>query len=342
MSAAKRLSFSFMFLVFAMCCLSGANEVGPVRVKPAADGLLSTEKLVGEGVWVHSLFEQQKQQARRIRVKVWFDEQLLGDGKAYRRRAKEFENRKRRELRSAIVKTLKALSDKSYNAAKASIDMMIADEKMSEFERHWTINGFSCTLTPDGLKDLKAVHGVKKIFVVQPGRGFPKTDGETPVFKPVDQAKFDPDQYKHPWYIRYLKADQVWKKFGITGKDTLNIVHDYNYVYSDNVSGNVFRNPNETPGNEKDDDGNGLVDDYHGFNFDRGWPARLLDVCEPPLHCWTSQQWHPERRKWLAFSTAIAFGGFRFAVLRPPPDRSTESSAVRPSQRPSSTASTWP
>ena len=66
-----------------------------------------------------------------------------------------------------------------------------------------------------------------------------------------------------------MQADKVWKKFQVTGKGTLNVVHDFNFVFSDNVTGNLYRNPGETPGNDKDDDGNGLVDDYHGFDFNR-------------------------------------------------------------------------
>ena len=45
------------------------------------------------------------------------------------------------------------------------------------------------------------------------------------------------------------------------------------YTHPDLVS-NIWRNPGEIPGNGKDDDGNGFVDDVHGYNFadDNGDP----------------------------------------------------------------------
>ena len=55
----------------------------------------------------------------------------------------------------------------------------------------------------------------------------------------------------------------------MTGRGTLNVVHDFTFVFSDNVSSTLYRKPGEVPGNGRDDDGNGLVDDAHGFNFDQ-------------------------------------------------------------------------
>jgi len=242
-----------------------------VRIEPAADGLLATEKLGGEGVWVDPLFDVQNKRVQKIQLAVWFDEQFLGDGAAYQRRAKELADSRRRELRIGVMKTLKALSDRSYEAAEGDLDKLIEGDTIADFERHWIINGFSCSIAPEGLDKLKAVKGVKKIFVAhRGGGGAARRRGESTVFEQVKRQEFDPSRYKHPWYIRYLQADKVWRDFGVTGEGTLNVVHDFNFVYSDNVSYNLYRNPNETPGNEKDDDGNGLVDDYHGFNFDRG------------------------------------------------------------------------
>lgn len=228
---------------------------------------LSTEKVSGDEIWVHEEFATNKQP--RVRATVWFDKQLLGDGKAYKRRAKEFADWRRSELRAAAMKTLKSLSEESFAATKEQIEELIKDEKLSNLERHWIINGFSCTIKSSALDDLKNLKGVSKIFA--PRNAVPRrTGGETPEFPPIARQEFDPGRYKHPWYVRYLMADKVWKDFGVDGSGTLSIVHDFNFVYSDNVSYNVYRNKNETPGNDKDDDGNGFVDDYHGFNFDRG------------------------------------------------------------------------
>ncbi|MBF0386709.1 MAG: S8 family serine peptidase [Candidatus Omnitrophica bacterium] len=43
------------------------------------------------------------------------------------------------------------------------------------------------------------------------------------------------------------------------------------------ISANVWSNPNEIPGNNKDDDGNGLVDDVFGWNYE-GWSSNTIDI----------------------------------------------------------------
>ncbi|MBC8869443.1 MAG: S8 family serine peptidase [Planctomycetes bacterium] len=233
---------------------------------------LSLEQVSGDGVWMQQATTPPLSRLRVFRAKVWFDRQFLGDGASYLKRAAEFSKRGRRDLRAAVARTLKSASDESFAAAEADLDKLIEDGAIRDVERHWIINGFSCTIAPDALDELKKVKGVKKIFLSGQRRqavALGKQQGEPPAFQPVEREAFDPDQYKHPWYIRYLLADKVWKEFGVAGKGTLNVIHDFNFVLSDNTTINLYRNLGETPANGKDDDQNGLVDDYHGYNFDR-------------------------------------------------------------------------
>jgi len=234
--------------------------------------ILSLEQVSGDGVWMQQATTPPLSRLRVVRAKVWFDRQFLGDGASYRKRAAEFSKRGRRDLREAVARTLKSASDESFAAAKADLDKLIEDGTIRDVERHWIVNGFSCTIASDALDALKKVKGVKKIFLTgQRGQAVAlgKQQGKPPAFQPVEREAFDPDQYKHPWYIRYLLADKVWKEFDVAGKGTLNVIHDFNFVLSDNTTINLYRNPGETPANGKDDDQNGLVDDYHGYNFDR-------------------------------------------------------------------------
>ena len=132
------------------------------------------------------------------------------------------------------------------------------------------VNGFSCTTTADGVAALKSVPGVKKIFYSGPATAARNAeDRSQKTEEAADRQAFDPERYKHPWYIYSLQADRVWKEFGVNGEGTLNIVQDGNFVFLPSLIKNAYRNPNETPDNGTDDDGNGLVDDIHGFNFSR-------------------------------------------------------------------------
>lgn len=86
--------------------------------------LIETETVSGEGVWIDPRLNpstpagKNKTGARNadqtITVKVWFDQQLLGTGDAYQRRAMELSNSNRRALRADIIRTLQQLSETSF------------------------------------------------------------------------------------------------------------------------------------------------------------------------------------------------------------------------------------
>ena len=262
---------TIVLLVFVLSVPIAFGQGEPKRVEPAGKDLLATEIIPGKEVFVHNAIPKNK----NARVTVWFEEQFLGDGKGYERRAKEFSKAKRTELRMAVTNTLKALSDRSYQKAKKKLDGLVKDRSISSIKRHWIVNGFSCTATPEGVKALQSVPGVRAIFAARGGFRL-KNKKKGKIFDGVESSKFNPKQSKHPWYTRYLLADKVWNDFGVTGKGTLNIVHDFNFVFSDNVTVNLYRNPKEIPGNDKDDDGNGYIDDYHGYNFAQNSPVLTL------------------------------------------------------------------
>jgi hypothetical protein len=232
---------------------------------------LPTEKLSGDGVW-QMVAIRQTPLGRPLHVTVWFEDQFLGDGAAYSRRAKELASWKRRELRESVVKTLKLLSDHSYAKAKDSLDALVKTGSLSNLVRHWIVNGFTCDISTKHLSDLQEVPGVKKVFFA-PARQ--RTRAANGVFKSQPEREreaFASDRFLHPWYTRALLADRVWKQFDVTGKGTLNVIHDFNFVLADAYTYNLYRNPNEIPDNGKDDDENGLIDDYHGYNFQLGSP----------------------------------------------------------------------
>jgi len=271
-----------VWLLLATSAGTPAEAAPPKRVKPQGRDLLATEKLPGKGVWVDPFLVTQLEKAKRVRATVWFDTQFLGGGNAYLRRAKEFAKFKRSELRLAVFHTLKALSEKSHERVRKKMAQLLEEGAIRNVDRHWIINGFSCGVTKAGLAKLEKLRGVRKIFGARWGGGgaAPKR-GDAPGASVVSHPAFDPKRYKRPWYVRQLLADKVWTELGVTGKGTLNVVHDFNFLFSPNVNRSVYRNEKEIPFNDKDDDGNGLVDDYHGFNFDHGTGALTVQQAAP-------------------------------------------------------------
>ncbi len=203
-------------------------------------------------------------------VVVWFSEQFLSDGQAYQRRSAEFEGWKRSALRRRVTAQLKRLSDNSWHRAESGIDRLLREKKISRVERHWIINGFSCRVnSPGDLKALKGLPGVSKIFAQMDKRPPASSTGEARFHGPVRASETNPLTYNHPWYSQRLQADQVWREFGLTGRGIINIIHDTNFVFSKNLIHNLYRSPGEIPDNGADDDNNGYVDDYHGYNFNQ-------------------------------------------------------------------------
>jgi len=222
-----------------------------------------------EDVWVMPILLKKGAIAYPCPVVIWFDEQFLANGRSYEERILEFSGWKRSDLRQLVTNELKTLSYNSWSQAESEINRLQQNKIISQVQRHWIINGFSCQLTsPDDLKELKKIPGVKKIFArvdkVQDILSFAKPE----FYKPFTSKSFNQETYKRPWYIKELQADRVWKEFGITGQGIINIIHDNNFMFSKNLILNLYHNPGEIPDNEIDDDNNGYIDDYHGYNFD--------------------------------------------------------------------------
>ena len=238
--------------------------------------LIQTETVSGEGVWIDPRLNpstpagKNKTGARNaeqtITVKVWFDQQLLGTGDAYQRRAIEFSTSNRRELRADIIRALQQLSETSFKKAEAPLRKLRVEGVISNLQPHWIINGFTCTTTLSGITKLKSVPGVKKIFRA-PNLRRKQVNSQPAIPAPSKSSLVQSSDCKHPWYIRSLQADRVWSEFKIQGKGTLNIIADGNFAISPNLAVSIYRNPTEIPDNQVDDDGNGYVDDYHGYNF---------------------------------------------------------------------------
>ena len=169
-----------------------------------------------------------------VTVKIWFNRQLLGEGDSYRRRIAEFDSILRSDLRARSVRSLKQEAEKSFLLAKESLDDLRKNGLLTDFRRHWIVNGFSATTRLSAIERFKRIPGVSKIFVV--GKtNTKKGDGELSTVEDRrnnSDFSFDPERWLHPWYTRALKADKVWSEFGVSGKGTLNIIHDFHFSKS--------------------------------------------------------------------------------------------------------------
>ena len=100
--------------------------------------------------------------------------------------------------------------------------------------------------------------------------GYGLINAAAAVGKAVGQSPFAdvPDLGGNNWGADLVKAPEVWAK-GYTGQDVVVAVLDTGVDYNhDDLKGNIWTNSNEIADNGNDDDGNGYVDDFYGWNFD--------------------------------------------------------------------------
>ena len=246
-------------IITCLLTQSGLGETLPIPM----------EHLAGKGIWISPLPKGFKDETDPLRVTVWFNKQLLGDGVGYQRRAAEFAKVGRLELREAVTAALKQQNKESFGKAEKQLEHLEEEGLLKSIEPHWIVNGFSCEMQYNNVFSLAQIPGVRKVFLRPLQRtefsAVPQSKGEVPVLPALQKPSLE----NIPWYIKQLKADQVWKDFGVAGEGTLNVIHDKNFIISGHLARNVYRNPKEVPNNGIDDDGNGYIDDHFGYNFDR-------------------------------------------------------------------------
>ena len=94
-----------------------------------------------------------------------------------------------------------------------------------------------------------------------------------------EQSVLTLDPYnKKKWDLKAIKAEKAWLEYSKGSKDIVVAVIDTGAdVKHPDLKANIWKNPKEIPGNKKDDDQNGYVDDVHGWDFANNSP-RVTDT----------------------------------------------------------------
>nr|MCU0680293.1 S8 family serine peptidase [Planctomycetota bacterium] len=73
--------------------------------------------------------------------------------------------------------------------------------------------------------------------------------------------------YSKQWYLTKIKAPEAWKKVSATPDIVIAVIDSGIQTNHPDLANNIWKNIGEIPGNNIDDDHNGFVDDYEGWNF---------------------------------------------------------------------------
>ena len=205
---------------------------------------------------------------RQVGVLVLGQRQLLDGAKAFPRFCEAHKDRPRRELRAEVMKQLKTLAQNEQAKWHEAVPALDKGKKL------WLVNGVAATLGAEDIRKVAALDSVRFVFAAGP---IPLGGRVGKVAKVLPRQKRQPFSVKGkqvPWNLKAVGADRVWRELKVTGRGVVVAMFDagVNYQHSD-LRNNIWINPGETANNGKDDDGNGLVDDYYGFNFRMMTPA---------------------------------------------------------------------
>jgi subtilisin family serine protease len=113
------------------------------------------------------------------------------------------------------------------------------------------------------LKTQRSVLAVCAELNVDPDVGYAQPNYIYHICRTPNDPKF-PDQYAH----QLIQMEDAWD-ISTGSRDVVVAVLDTGVdVNHPDLKDNIWVNPNEIPGNGIDDDGNGYVDDVHGWNFE--------------------------------------------------------------------------
>ncbi|TMA29116.1 MAG: hypothetical protein E6J78_03725 [Deltaproteobacteria bacterium] len=85
----------------------------------------------------------------------------------------------------------------------------------------------------------------------------------------IYQASRMPNDPRHrdQWALTKIEANQAWARTVGDRSVTVAVIDDGVALDHPDLQSNLWTNPQEIPGNGEDDDGDGIVDDWHGADF---------------------------------------------------------------------------
>jgi subtilisin family serine protease len=226
---------------------------------------------------------------RSYPVFVRMAEQLIPGAGDYERFCEQHRLAKRTELRRTVLATLHRNSDDSWRAIGDVVNRLQSTSQIKDVERFWIINGFACDATGDACRQLAAHEAVSFVYLQRgpirqharqaSGDGLPAEQQKQVYAQVLSDWKDDSDEpfsvdgLEIPWNVERVQAPAAWTQERATGKGVTVALCDSGMMVAPALVRALWRNPREEL-NDKDDDGNGHVDDLFGYDFqDRSFYA---------------------------------------------------------------------
>jgi hypothetical protein len=163
-----------------------------------------------------------------------------------------------RAERQSLVADLKERARASNEAVLNWLNQSPKGWEAESVRSFWIADAITATLPAATIEALRHHPDVRSIYLTE----------SQPVLCGAKDAG-DTLSYDNPvWSTKRVGADSVWAKHGLDGEGILVAMLDtgVDYTHPD-LAGRMWTNSAEIPDNDIDDDGNGYVDDYYGYDF---------------------------------------------------------------------------
>lgn len=175
-------------------------------------------------------------------------------------------DRNRSDLRREVISSLKQA------AAAEQAEVLAALGSPQDARGVWIANAIFVRLTPDQIRAASALELVRYVYLMpRAPADFDDPGHVGTVLVPEPRPPFSVDGRRVPWNLERIGATRAWESYGATGEGIVVAMIDNgtNYTHPD-LASNIWVNSGEIANNGVDDDANGLIDDYYGFDFRRG------------------------------------------------------------------------
>jgi len=233
-------------IVVCLLILAGAaSTASAISIDPALQELLDAE---GKSTGIY------------YPVLLIFDDQIDPDELQM-----EIDTASPKKRRGSVISTLKKHARKSQEGA---MDYLIdpSPGEIYDIEMLYFVNAIRFRGDRAAIEALAQQKGEAIMFWDRPYDDLLDRVSMTPVGE-SQKAIPVPDR-AIAWNVTWIEANRVWNELGYTGAGIL-VGHIDSGVWltHPDIVNQLWTNPGEIPGNSIDDDGNGYVDDVHGYDF---------------------------------------------------------------------------
>jgi serine protease AprX len=159
---------------------------------------------------------------------------------------------------------LRSRARQHESAVRTVLSSRIANGETSHIRSLWITNAVALEATPGAIRELTAIPGVRRVIWDKPEKVLIDPPAVSPANTPLELSTAAADT---GWGVLKIGAPAAWQS-GYRGQGVIVAVLDtgIDWTHPD-LQNRIWINPGEIPDNMIDDDGNGYVDDVHGYNF---------------------------------------------------------------------------